>query len=101
MKSGRAPLHYVTYVRIYSASDDEIHVGYTPGYYGTVVSNDVVVYGTGYTCDPWVGDYWYGCPATYGFNVDFGYDPWVGWTFGYGWGWGYHAQGSGQARARS
>jgi len=84
-----SPLHYVTYVRIYSASDDEIYVGYTPGYYGTVVSNDVVVYGTGYTCDPWVGDYWYGCPATYGFNVDFGYDPWVGWTFGYGWGWGY------------
>lgn len=84
-----SPLHYVTYVRVYSASGDDIYVGYTPGYYGTVVSNDVVVYGTGYTCDPWVGDYWYGCPATYGFNVGFGYDPWVGWTFGYGWGWGY------------
>jgi hypothetical protein len=84
-----SPLQYVTYVRVYGGSGDEIYVGYTPGYYGTVVSNDVVVYGTGYTCDPWVGDYWYGCPATYGFNVDFGYDPWVGWTFGYGWGWGY------------
>ncbi len=84
-----SPLHYVTYVRVYSSNGDEVYVGYTPGYYGTIVSNDVVVYGTGYTCDPWIGEYWYGCPATYGFNVDFGYDPWVGWTFGYGWGWGY------------
>jgi len=84
-----SPLHYVTYVRVYATSGDDIYVGYTPGYYGTVVSDDVVVYGTGYSCDPWIGDDWYGCPATYGFSVDFGYDPWVGWSFGYGWGWGY------------
>jgi hypothetical protein len=84
-----SPLHYVTYVRVYGESGDDVYVGYTPGYYGTVVSDNVVVYGTGYSCDPWIGTYWYGCPTTYGFNVDFGYDPWVGWTFGYGWGWGY------------
>jgi hypothetical protein len=84
-----SPLHYVTYVRVYGDSGDDVYVGYTPGYYGTVVSDDVVVYGTGYSCDPWIGADWYGCPTTYGFNVDFGYDPWVGWTFGYGWGWGY------------
>ena len=81
-----SPLHYVTYVRVYGSNGDEIYVGYTPGYYGTVVSNNVVVYGTGYSCNPWIGAYWYGCPATYGFGVDFGYDPWVGWTFGYAWG---------------
>jgi hypothetical protein len=84
-----SPVHYVTYVRVYGANDDDVYVGYTPGYYGTVVSSGVVVYGTGYTCDPWIGAYWYGCPATYGFAVNFGYDPWVGWTFGYGWGWGW------------
>jgi len=84
-----SPLHYVTYVRVYGTNGDDVYVGYTPGYYGTVVSDDVVVYGTGYPCDPWIGAYWYGCPATYGFGVSFGYDPWVGWTFGYAWGWAW------------
>jgi len=83
----RSPLHYVTYVRVYGSHDDEVYVGYTPGYYGTVVSDDVVVYGTGYACNPWVGAQWYGCPATYGMGVYFGWNPWVGWTFGWGWGW--------------
>ncbi len=83
-----SPLHYVTYVRVYGSTGDEVYVGYTPGYYGTVVSNDVVVYGTGYGCDPWLGNYWYGCPATYGMGAYFGWNPWVGWTFGWGWGWG-------------
>ncbi len=82
-----SPLHYVTYVRVYGQSGNDVYVGYTPGYYGTVVSDDVVVYGTGYACDPWVGAYWYGCPATYGMGVYFGWNPWVGWTFGWGWGW--------------
>ncbi|KRG72125.1 hypothetical protein ABB29_00715 [Pseudoxanthomonas dokdonensis] len=84
-----SPLHYVTYVRVYGSTDDVVYVGYTPGYYGTVVNNDVVVYGTGYGCDPWLGAYWYGCPATYGMGVYFGWNPWVGWTFG--WGWGFYA----------
>lgn len=82
-----SPLHYVTYVRVYGQDGDEVYVGYTPGYYGTVVSNNVVVYGTGYGCDPWLGAYWYGCPATYGMGVYFGWNPWVGWTFGFGFGW--------------
>ncbi|PTN54640.1 hypothetical protein [Stenotrophomonas panacihumi] len=82
-----SPLHYVTYVRVYGGSGDEVYVGYTPGYYGTVVSEGVVVYGTGYTCTPWIGAYWYGCPATYGMGVYFGWNAWVGWTFGWGWGW--------------
>lgn len=82
-----SPLHYVTYVRVYGTYGDDVYVGYTPGYYGTVVSDDVVVYGTGYTCTPWVGAYWYGCPPTYGMGVYFGWNAWVGWSFGWGWGW--------------
>jgi hypothetical protein len=83
-----SPLHYVTYVQVYGAAGDEVYVGYTPGYYGTVVSDDVVVYGTGYECDPYVGeDDWYGCPVTYGLGTYFGWNPYVGWTFGWGWGW--------------
>ncbi|ULU27123.1 hypothetical protein [Dyella terrae] len=58
----------------------------SPGYYGTVSSDGVVVYGTGYGCNSWVGDVWYGCPATYGFDVSFGWTPWAGWAFGYAWG---------------
>ena len=48
-------LYYVTYVRVYGATP-VVYVGYTPGYLGTVVAADgVVVYGTGYAYQPWVG----------------------------------------------
>ena len=51
-----SPLHYVTYVRVYGSTAQVVYVGYTPGYLGTVVAPDgVVVYGTGYTYQPWVG----------------------------------------------
>ncbi|GAA5784041.1 hypothetical protein [Chitiniphilus shinanonensis] len=85
-----SPLHYVTYVYVYGSTPDVVYVGYTPGYYGTVVSNGVVVYGTGYVCNAWIGDVWYSCPATYGYGVNFGWDPWVGWGFAFAWGmaWG-------------
>ena len=81
-----SPLHYVTYVRIYGHADDVVYVGYTPGYYGTIVSNHVVVYGSGYACTPWIGSVWYGCASTYGTGAYFGYSVAVGWTFGFGWG---------------
>ncbi|HEY2621900.1 MAG TPA: hypothetical protein VGI53_00515 [Dyella sp.] len=85
-----SPLHYVTYVYVYGHEGNQVYVGYSPGYYGTVVSDGVVMYGTGYACDPWVGyDIWYGCPATYGFGVSFGWTPWAGWGYGYAWGWGW------------
>lgn len=81
-----SPLHYVTYVQIYGTNGDEIYVGYTPGYYGTVVSNDVVVYGAGYPCDSWFGNDWYGCPTPYGYGAAFGYGAAVGWGLAFGWG---------------
>jgi len=86
-----SPLHYVTYVRVYDADDETVVVGYTPGYYGTTVSEDVVVYGTGYYHDPWIGSYWYGYPSTWGYGCSITYTPWGGWafSFGVGWAWGY------------
>jgi hypothetical protein len=81
-----SPLHYLTYVQVYGASSESVYVGYTPGYYGTVSTKTVVVYGTGYRCTPWVGSVWYGCPGTYGTGAYFGYARTVGWTFGFGWG---------------
>ena len=51
-----SPVHYVTYVQVYGYTPSVVYVGYTPGYYGTVVSTDgVVVYGTGYYYPPYIG----------------------------------------------
>ena len=48
-----SPLHYVTYVYVYGATPQIVTVGYTPGYYGTVLApTGVVVYGTGYVYPP-------------------------------------------------
>ena len=57
-------LHYVTYVHVYGETPQTVYVGYTPGYYGTVVApTSVVVYGTGYVYPPvYVGAYWYPSP---------------------------------------
>ena len=79
-----SPLHYVTYVRIYGYTPQVVYVGYTPGYFGTVVAPDgVVVYGTGYTYVPWVGSVWYPPPVTYGVAAAPVYNPAVGFTFGF------------------
>jgi hypothetical protein len=87
-----SPLHYVTYVKIYKVTPQYVYVGYTPGYLGTVVSNDIVVYGTGYYYSPWVGTAWYAPPITYGMGASIAWTPWAGWGysfgFGIGWGWG-------------
>jgi hypothetical protein len=74
-----SPLHYVTYVRVYGSTPTVVYVGYTPGYYGTVMTTDgVVVYGTGYYYPPYVGAYWYPYPPTYGFGVYMGAGFFVG-----------------------
>jgi hypothetical protein len=87
-----APLYYATFVRIYDVSGDTVYVGYTPGYQGTYVDpvTGVVVYGSGYVYDPWVGEVWYGYPVTYGYGAAVAYTPWTGWAvaFGLGWAWG-------------
>ena len=61
----------------------------TPGYYGTVVDdNGVVVYGTGYDYEPYVGSTIYvAYPETYGYAVTPCWTPWAGWAYGFGVGW--------------
>jgi hypothetical protein len=99
-------LHYVTYVKVYRSTPEVVHVGYTPGYYGTVVSSNTstVVYGTGWYYPPYVGSYWYGAPYTYGVGAASTWSSESGWsiTIGVGytnyypyyypwWGpWGYY-----------
>jgi len=83
-----SPLHYVTYVKIYGSTTEVVYVGYTPGYYGTVVtSSNVVVYGTGWYYPPYVSAYWYGWPYTYGYGAAFTWGVATGWGLTYGqWG---------------
>lgn len=88
-----SPLYYVTYVKVYSSSPDVVHVGYTPGYYGTVVSASTmtVVYGTGWYYPPYIGPtVWYGWPYTYGVGAGFTHTPESGWSVGFGYGYGYY-----------
>jgi hypothetical protein len=89
-----SPLHYVTYVRVYHWSPEVVYVGYTPGYYGTVVSSttSTVVYGTGWYYPPYVGNYWYGAPYTYGVGVASTWSSGTGWsvTIGVGYSTGYY-----------
>ena len=82
-----SPLHYVTYAHVYGSTPTEVYVGYTPGYLGTVVAPDgVVVYGTGYEYDPWIGSAYYAPPPTWGIAAVPVYNPYVGWGYGYGMG---------------
>ncbi len=79
------PINYVTYAYIYGSSNNVVYDGYTPGYYGTVVSdNGTVVYGTGYTY-PTVtyGTTWYGYPVTYGYGAAMALNNQVGFAYGF------------------
>jgi hypothetical protein len=78
-----SPVYNVTFVRIYSVTDDEevVYVGYTPGYTHTYVYNTTIVYGTGYYYPGWYGYWYYPGPATWGYCVR--YNPWYGWGYGY------------------
>ena len=75
-----SPVYHVTYVRIYSYTDDVVYVGYLPGYTGTYVYNTTIVYGTGYYYPYWYGTRYYPRHSTWGFHVR--YNPWGGWSFG-------------------
>jgi hypothetical protein len=79
-----SPLHYVTYVYVYGATPQTVTVGYTPGYYGTVLApTGVVVYGTGYIYPPvYWGSFWYPPPVTYGFGTGFFWGSVTGFAFG-------------------
>jgi hypothetical protein len=88
-----SPLYFVTYVKVYNSTPEVVYVGYTPGYYGTVLSANTmtVVYGTGWYYPPYIGPTaWYGWPYTYGVGAGFTYTDESGWSFGFGYGYGYY-----------
>lgn len=85
------PIYYVTYVRVYRYDQDYVWVGYTPGYYGAIVSADgTVVYGTGYSYTAYAGSTVYvSYPVTYGYSCNPCWTPWYGWFFGFAAGWAW------------
>ena len=88
-----SPIYYVTYVKVYNSTPEVVYVGYTPGYYGTVVSasTNTVVYGTGWYYPPYIGPtVWYGWPYTYGVGASFTWSYATGWSFGFGYGYAYY-----------
>jgi hypothetical protein len=77
-----SPIHYVTYVRVYGYTPTTVYMGYTAGYFGTMVSRDnVVVYGTGWRYPPYVGaSAWVPRPSTYGAGAAFSWSAAAGWA---------------------
>lgn len=75
-----SPLYHLRYVYAYGCTPDVVYFGYTPGYLGAFVSDDVVVFGTGWWYPGWYGDWWFGWPWTWGFGFQFSY-------WGGGWFW--------------
>jgi hypothetical protein len=83
------PINYVTNTYIYGYTPLVVYTGYTPGYLGTYMEPyGCVVFGSGYVYHGWVGDVWFGPPATFGLGVAFDWDSGFGWSFGFGFGWG-------------
>ena len=87
------PKHHTKYVYIYETTPQVVYVGYTPGYSGSYIYHNTVVYGTGFYYNPWYNGYYYHHRYTYGFNIR--YDYWNGWSFGFSFGspyrwWGYN-----------
>lgn len=72
-----SPVYYATFATVLSAGDDEVEVGYTPGYTGTYEDDGTVVYGTGWDYEPWSGDNYYGWGWTWGYS--YWYVPWYQW----------------------
>jgi hypothetical protein len=85
------PLFHDRYVYVYGATPDYVYEGYTPGYMGAYVADNVVVFGTGWDYPAWTGDFYFGWPWTWGFGWQFGY--WGGGWFGPPMGWGYGGYG--------
>jgi hypothetical protein len=77
-----SPVYNCRFVYVFDATEDEVDVGYYPGYGGSYVYETTVVYGTGWYYNPWYGRVYYGWPRTWGFHMQ--WNPWTGWSVGLG-----------------
>jgi hypothetical protein len=72
-----SPVYYATFANVYQVNGDEVEVGYTPGYQGAYEDDGTVVYGTGYSYEPWCEDAYYGWGWSWGYS--YVYVPWYQW----------------------
>lgn len=72
-----SPVYYATHVRVYAADDEQVEIGYTPGYTGSYEDEGTIVYGTGYDYESYSGEDYYGWGWTWGYS--YWYVPWYGW----------------------
>ena len=72
-----SPVYYATFARVYDSDADSVEVGYTPGYVGAYEEDGTMVYGTGWSYEPWYGDDYYGWGWTWGYS--YVYVPWYQW----------------------
>lgn len=76
----QCPLYPVKFVHIYDHTEDVVYVGYTPGYLGSYIQDQGVVFGTGHHYPSWSGKKYFPHQETYGFAAL--YDPLSGsWMF--------------------
>lgn len=79
------PIYPVRFVEVYETTDDWVYSGYTPGYLGSFVTTNTVVFGTGFWHRPWCGNFWWSWPSTFGWGVC--WSPWSSrWSFSFGFG---------------
>lgn len=74
-----SPLYHDRFLYVYGSDASAVYTGYTPGYMGAFVDDDVVVYGTGWNYPSWCEGMYYGGPWTWGFG--YGYSYWGGGWF--------------------
>ena len=77
-----SPVYNCRFVYVFDATEEQVDVGYYPGYGGSYVYETTVVYGTGWYYNPWYGQVYYGWPRTWGFHMQ--WNPWTGWSVGLG-----------------
>ena len=63
------PVFNMKFVQIYDHDDQNVYVGYTPGYLGAFLYKGVVYYGTGYRYKSWFGNKYIPRPNTYGYGA--------------------------------
>ena len=84
-----SPLYHDRFVYVYGSTPDIVYTGYTPGYTGTFVDDNLLVYGTGWGYPSWCGSMYYGGPWTWGFGYEYNY--WDGgWFYPHPGRWWYH-----------
>ena len=85
-----SPLYHDRFLYVYGSDASAVFTGYTAGYMGAFVDDDVVVYGTGWSYPSWCAGMYYGGPWTWGFGYAYSY--WGGGWFSepYHRNWWYH-----------